>query len=118
MTTSYKTLWQEADAEINRLKAEIQQLKTLNAGLSAAFTSSRAELASTPAIVDLAGIARHMKVERFTPQQWRQRELLPEVDFPEIAEPLWLVSTVKEKFVIPTRRIWYDTPNVELSPAA
>jgi hypothetical protein len=69
--------------------------------------------------VDLAGIARHMHVERFTPQQWKQRDHLPPVDFPEIREPLWYASTIRERFVIPTRRVWYDVPaEMDLSPAA
>ncbi len=97
MATSYKKLYEEASAELERIRE----------------------------VVDLAGIARHMRVERFTPQQWRQRGLLPPVDFPEISEPLWYVSTLKKHFVIPTRRIWYDNPEApeeafpaEVSPAA
>jgi hypothetical protein len=86
---NYRKLWQEANAELER----------------------------TREIVDLAGIARHMRVARYTPQQWKQRGHLPPVDFPEIAEPLWYVSTIKKGFVEPSGRIWWDNPD-ELSPAA
>lgn len=92
--TSYKSLWQEAQDEIKRLRAQQD-------------------------IVDLAGIARHMKVERFTPQQWRQRGLLPPVDFPHIKEPLWYVDTIRE-FAATSRppRVWYDNPDeIERSTA-
>lgn len=125
MSTSYKTLWQEASQEIEQLKHRIEQLQEQYrkdmAQLHAFIEDNRSELADTRPIVDLAGIARHMRVERFTPQQWKQRDHLPPVDFPEIKEPLWYVSTIKEQFAIPTRRPWYDHPEeVEeaLSPAA
>jgi hypothetical protein len=94
MATSYKQLWQEAQQEIEQLR----------------------QLAGVPGvqIVDLAGIARHMHVERFTPQQWQQRDLLPPVDFPEIkGVPLWWVSTIKTKFVQPTGRLWCDHPTAQ-----
>jgi hypothetical protein len=115
--TSYKTMWQEAGQEIERLKAEVQRLE---AALAASPDENVRELERTRQIVDLAGIARHMRVERFTPQQWKQRGHLPPVDFPEIKEPLWYVSTIKNGFIIPTRRMWYDHPGPEeeLSPAA
>lgn len=93
---NYKHLWQEANAELER----------------------------TRQIVDLAGIARHMRVARYTPQQWKQRGHLPPVDFPEISEPLWYASTIIKHFVEPTERIWWDNPDEadiqdeELSPAA
>lgn len=95
---SYKTMWQEANQEAQRLRGEVDQL--------------RAELDRTRLIVDLAGIARHMQVERFTPQQWKQRGHLPPVDFPDIKEPLWYVSTIKEHFADRTQRVWYDSPPV------
>lgn len=104
-STSYKQLWQEA-------RRQLDQVDDL-----------RAELERIREVVDLAGIAWHMKVDRHTPQQWRQRGLLPEVDFPHIKEPLWYASTIKEKFAEPTRRLWFDHPereaeNEDLSPAA
>ena len=115
MAPSYKTMWQEERQEADRLRGEVDRLRT---ALMATPGEARQELERTRLIVDLAGIARHMKVERFTPQQWKQRGHLPPVDFPDIAEPLWYVSTIKDQFVIPTRRVWYDHPETELSPAA
>lgn len=89
--TSYKTLYQEMRAQHAAALLELERIGQ---------------------VVDLAGIARHMKVDRLTPQQWRQRGLLPPVDFPEIKEPLWYVSTIKEKFIADSRvpRVWYDDP--------
>jgi hypothetical protein len=113
--TSYKTMWQEAQQEVERLKAEVERL---TGAIFATGDKNLRELERTRQIVDLAGIARHMRVERFTPQQWAQRRHLPPVDFPEIREPLWYASTIKEQFVVPTRRVWYDNPAEELSPAA
>jgi hypothetical protein len=116
MATSYKTLWQEAAQEVERLKAEIQRLRDL---LAASPDDTLNELERIRQIVDLAGIARHMRVERFTPQQWKQRGHLPEVDFPEIKEPLWYASTIRTHFADRTHRVWYDHPEgEELSPAA
>ena len=114
---SYKTMWQEAGREVERLKAEVDRLR---ARIDASPDENLRELERTRLIVDLAGIARHMRVERFTPQQWKQRGHLPPVDFPEISEPLWYVSTIKQGFVIPTRRVWHDhiPPEDTLSPAA
>jgi hypothetical protein len=108
MTTSYKTLWQEALRENERLTGEIERLRAV---IAASPDDNVRELERTRQIVDLAGIARHTHVERLTPQQWRQRGLLPPVDFPEIKEPLWYVSTIKEQFIKPTRRTWCDHPN-------
>ena len=114
MAPSYKPLLQEAQQKIERLDEETAWLKKENERLRAALDASpgdiRRELERTRLIVDLAGIARHMLVDRFTPQQWKQRGHLPPVDFPDISEPLWYVSTLKEKFAIPTRRIWHDNP--------
>jgi len=123
MSTSYKNLWQEAVEANNQLKAEIERLRREHRKemdrMYASITANRNETAQTRPIVDLAGIARHMKVARFTPQQWVQRDLLPPVDFPEIKEPLWYASTIRDKFAIPTGRFWYDNPDdEELSPAA
>ena len=115
MTTSYKRLWQEANREVERLNAEVERLRTL---IAASPDEHLREVERIRQVVDLAGIARHMNVERFTPQQWKQRDLLPPVDFPEIREPLWYATTVKEQFAIPTRRVWYDILSEELSPAA
>ncbi len=101
---SYKTLWQEACQEIERLQAQVDD--------------NLRELERRRQIVDLAGIARHMRVDRHTPQQWKQRGHLPPVDFPEIErEPLWYASTIREHFAARTRRVWYDRAE-ELSPAA
>jgi hypothetical protein len=63
-------------------------------------------------IVDLAAIAAHMRVQRFTPQQWKQRGLLPPVDFPDIEYPLWYTSTIVYQFIntphsIEVGRLWY-----------
>lgn len=128
MSTSYKTLWQEVRDENERLRAENRRLRSqhrLDAAvqeverLSAFITSHRGNLAKTPAIVDLAGIARHMHVSRNTPGQWAQRHLLPDPDFPEIkGEPIWLASTIRKLFAEPTGRPWYDTAHVEDLPSA
>lgn len=118
MAISYKEKWQEANREIETLKARIKKQQRRNDELAAALMNQRPEPGQ---IVDLVGIARHMRVDpRYTPQQWRQRDLLPPVDFPEIPYPLWYASTIKEQFATPTGRIWYDTPyeDEELSPAA
>jgi len=113
--TSYKLMWQEANQEIGRLKDEVQRLRAL---IAASPDENLRERERTRLIVDLAGIARHMRVERFTPQQWKQRDHLPPVDFPEIKEPLWYASTIREQFANRTQRIWYEHPEAELSPAA
>lgn len=131
MGISYKEKWQEADqhnaklqADNAKLRGEVDMMKDeivrLNRLLEADPEVRRIKAqADAVAVVGLAGIARHMKVARLTPQQWVQRRLLPPPDFPDAAgEPIWLVSTIKEKFVIPTRRVWYDDPDEELSPAA
>lgn len=119
MAISYKERWQEANREIERLLAQIDKLRQHADELAAALMNGRTEPGGQ--IVDLTGIARHMRVDRrYTPQQWRQRGLLPPVDFPEIREPLWYAQTIKEKFAIPTGRMWYDAPAADeaLSPAA
>lgn len=130
MAISYKTKWQEADAQIGKLKAENNRLRDdvdtmrdeiiwLNQLLEAApeVRAARAQVEAVQ-VVGLAGIAKHMRVARHTPQQWVQRRLLPPPDFPDIAgEPIWRVTTLKEKFAVPTRRVWYDNPDDELSPA-
>lgn len=113
-TTSYKTLWQEEKKKTDAMSSEVQRLRAL---VEASPDENVRELERTREVVDLAGIAAHMHVQRYTPQQWRQRGLLPPVDFPEIAEPLWYASTIIEKFAIPTRRVWYDDLE-ELYPAA
>lgn len=115
--TSYKKLYQEACQQADKLMAEVRRL---NALIAASPDEHLRELERTREIVDLAGIARHMRVERFTPQQWKQRGHLPPVDFPAINEPLWYVSTIKKEFAEPTRRVWYDDPGggEELSSAA
>jgi hypothetical protein len=107
MATSYKSLWLDAQEEIKRLRAEILRLNT---AIQTGPDEHLKELERTRLVVDLAGIARHMQVERFTPQQWKQRGLLPPVDFPEIKEPLWYASTIIDGFARPSRRIWYDNP--------
>lgn len=120
MATSYKSLWQEAKKEAARLREENTRLQML---VALSPDEALREIERTRDIVDLAGIARHMQVERFTPQQWKQRDLLPPVDFPKIREPLWYVSTIKGQFIIPTRRVWHDVVpepelETEVSPAA
>lgn len=117
MAISYKTQWQEATKETETLRAKVEEQRRQINKLAAALTSLRKSGTDTRQIVDLAGIARHMRVERFTPQQWKQRNHLPPVDFPEISEPLWYVSTLMDKFVIPTGRIWYDHPGEALPDA-
>jgi hypothetical protein len=123
MSTSYKTLWQEANKQNQQLKADIEQMRREHGKaldkLHDFIASNRSNLAETRPIVDLRGISRHMRVARFTPQQWAQRGLLPPVDFPEISEPLWYADTIRDGFANRTGRIWYDTPDdEELSPAA
>lgn len=113
---SYKPMLQEANQEIERLRAEVERL---SAAIQASPDKTVRELERIRQVVDLAGIARHMRVERFTPQQWKQRGHLPPVDFPLIKEPLWYVSTIKDRFIVPTRRVWHDyIPESELSSAA
>jgi len=114
-STSYKTLWQEEKQKTEQLWAEVQRLRAV---IDASPDEKAREIERTRQIVDLAGIAQHMRVNRYTPQQWRQRGLLPPVDFPDISEPLWYASTIVEKFVKPTRRVWYDDMEELLSPAA
>ena len=113
--TSYKQMWQEASNEAALLKQEVARLRGL-----IAFSGDEAvrELERIRKVVDLAGISRHMRVDRYTPQQWRQRGLLPPVDFPEIKEPLWYASTLRDQFAVPSRRVWYDVPGEELSLTA
>lgn len=133
MATSYKKLYEEEKTRHDRLAAKYtrlqQQRDRERAKMDAFLVANRSKLIETPAVVDLAGIARHMRVARYTPQQWQQRGLLPPVDFPEIREPLWLASTLIREFAEPTGRLWYDEPGdekdydgddvaPELSPAA
>lgn len=135
MATSYKALWQEVCAENERLKetaarqrAAIKNLRLnlrlLNDRLGAAVADARTVTHDAPMILDLPGIAWHLGVKRYTPQQWKQRGILPPVDFPEIKEPLWLGATIKQ-FAKRTGRPWYeagapiDSDDDEgLSPAA
>lgn len=110
MAPSYKTLYEEAQAELSILRQEKSRLQQLvDLGPEGAYR----EIERTRVIVDLAGIARHMQTNRYTPQQWRQRGHLPPVDFPDIKEPLWYASTIREQFCVPTRRVWHDRPPVE-----
>ena len=118
MAISYKTLYQEARTEIETLYQEARtEIETLNqevarlrAAIDASPDENLRERERTRSIVDLAGIARHMHVERFTPQQWKQRDLLPPVDFPDIREPIWYASTIRDGFAAVTRRLWCETP--------
>jgi hypothetical protein len=108
---SYKQRYLEAQAKI----AQLQELIDMSPDEAIREAGRRAD------VVDLAGIARRMRVERFTPQQWRQRGHLPPVDFPRIKEPLWYAATIRDQFAVPTQRIWYPEPNEydeELSPVA
>lgn len=97
MPINYRKLYEEAQEKIDGLEFEIER---------------------TRKVVDLAGIARHMRVDRYTPQQWKQRGHLPPVDFPDIREPLWYASTIRDQFCVPTRRVWYDNPDAEMSAVA
>jgi hypothetical protein len=116
MAPSYKQMWMEARDEAAALQAEVNRLRSL---IAASDDETLRELERVRKVVDLAGIARHMRVERYTPQQWRQRGHLPPVDFPEIKEPLWYASTIRDGFAVPSRRVWYDAPGEgELSLAA
>lgn len=47
-------------------------------------------------ILDLTAVAYCCNVSPFTPQQWRQRNVLPPVDYPEVSTPLWKVATIRE----------------------
>jgi len=47
-------------------------------------------------LVDLAGMARRFGVKRGTPKRWRARGVLPPVDVPEVATPLWWASTLRD----------------------
>lgn len=47
-------------------------------------------------VVDLAGMAQRFGVKRGTPKRWRARGVLPPVDFPEVAAPLWWASTLRD----------------------
>lgn len=116
MAISYKTLYQEAQQQVKELTDELRRLRN---AVAADPDERLRELARTGEVVDLAGIARHMHVDRFTPQQWRQRYrdpqehdgvVFPPVDFPEIKEPLWYASTIRDGFARPTRRLWCETP--------
>jgi hypothetical protein len=132
MSISYKTKWQEADQQVSKLSADNVRLRNENNMMRDEIHRLNGLLADTPEVrrawahsqavevVGLAGIARHMRVARLTPQQWVQRGLLPPQDFPGAAgEPIWRVGTIIDKFVRPTRRVWYDDPDDEaLSPAA
>lgn len=104
---SYKPMWQEANRRIEWLESEVARL---NALVEASPDEAARELDRIRQIVDLAGIARHMHVERFTPQQWKQRDHLPPVDFSEIREPLWYASTIRDGFARPTGRLWCSAP--------
>lgn len=46
--------------------------------------------------IDMAGIARLLGVKSTTPQQWRQRQVLPEAD-PELSfpdKPIWATDVI------------------------
>lgn len=131
MAPSYKTKWQEADEQATKLQVTNARLRKENEMMRDEITRLNALLDDTPeakqarasrraaSIVGLAGIAYHMRVARLTPQQWVQRGLLPPPDFPDVAgEPIWRVQTIIDQFVTPSRRVWYDDPESELSPAA
>ena len=68
-------------------------------------------MAAKHEILDLRGVARHCGVSPDTPQQWRQRGILPAVDFPEIHHPLWLASTIKAWAIRTGRNFWDDPEN-------
>lgn len=50
--------------------------------------------ASENKLVDMPGIARLLRVASKTPQQWRQRGVLPKEDEYYSGKPLWRVSTI------------------------
>lgn len=52
------------------------------------------ELLNSSEPVDLRGIAALLGVSRHTPNQWRQRDLLPKTDFPKLLRPAWKTSTI------------------------
>ena len=105
---SYKKMWQEAEQKAEALQKEVTRLQMLvNFGPDDAIR----ELERTRRVIDLAGVARHLRVARYTPQQWRQRGHLPPVDFPDIKEPLWYASTIRDQFAVPSRRLWWDEPS-------
>lgn len=45
-------------------------------------------------VVDLAGISGLLDVKLSTPNQWRQRRILPEPDWPGLTRPLWRRKTI------------------------
>jgi len=114
---AYKQLYLEAQEAVTRLQAEVTRLRHL---IDLGHDRGPSEIERLSDVVDLAGIARRMRVDRYTPQQWRQRGHLPPVDFPRIKEPLWYAATIRDQFATPTQRIWYPEPEgaEELSPAA
>lgn len=129
MATSYKTLYQQAKEAADRAQEELQELRrratvlrTENVALPllAAGVSDAERLRAQRAlhIVDLGSIARHMQVGRNTPVQWRQRRLLPPVDFPDLAEPLWYATTIIEQFANPSGRTWTDQPSGDAARGA
>lgn len=62
-------------------------------------------------ILDLRGVARHCGVEETTPGQWRQRNVLPPSDFPEIRGcPLWYLDTIRQ-WALDTGRAFYEDPD-------
>ena len=50
-----------------------------------------------PDIVDMALVADRLGVKKKTVETWQyDRKLLPPVDFPELASPVWLWSTIRQ----------------------
>ena len=47
-------------------------------------------------LVDQPLIAERLDVPRDTVQKWRSRGVLPEPDYPQLANPLWDWETIKE----------------------
>ncbi len=46
-------------------------------------------------LVDQPLIAERLGVSRDTVQKWRTREVLPEPDYPQLANPLWDWATIR-----------------------
>ncbi len=47
-------------------------------------------------LVDQPLIAERLNVTRETVQKWRHRRVLPEPDYPQLANPLWDWETIRE----------------------
>ncbi len=50
---------------------------------------------SPQTLVDSQLVATQLKVSRDTVQKWRSRGVLPEPDYPQLANPLWNWETIR-----------------------